>query len=92
MDKRALIIVAVIIVVVGVGVWYYYLRNRPAAPTADTKALEGAGQAAEAITKGATGGVLPDIGTAANPLSGTPNVNPAENANPFRGVKTNPFQ
>jgi len=86
------IIVAVLIVVAGVGVWYYYLRNRPAAPTAETKALEGAGQAAETITKGATSGVLPEIGGTANPLSGAQNVNPAENTNPFRGVKTNPFQ
>lgn len=43
----------------------------------------------DAITNAATQGVLPEINT--NPLEEKPDLNPADKANPFKNVETNPF-
>ena len=44
---------------------------------------------AENITNSATKGVLPSLET--NPLENKPDINPADNANPLKDIKTNPF-
>ncbi len=37
-------------------------------------------------------GSLPDVGGAGKPLEKMPDINPADKANPFKSVKTNPFE
>lgn len=44
---------------------------------------------AEKIIENATKGALPSINT--NPLENKPDINPADKANPFTNIKTNPF-
>lgn len=53
------------------------------------KSLDKAGDAAEKLIEDATKGVLPSIGV--NLLENKPDVNPADKANPFKDIKTNPF-
>ncbi|MEK7562674.1 MAG: hypothetical protein AAB509_03275 [Patescibacteria group bacterium] len=85
MDKKTIIIVAVavlaIILITGAG---YFLW--PQKPKSD---LENASDTAEKISDSATRGVLPSLET--NPLKNKPNVNPADNANPIKNIKVNPF-
>jgi len=89
MNKNLLMAVAVAVVLVAAGYWYWstYLALTP-----EEKALQGAGDAAQAITESATQGVLPSLDVGANPLGDAPDVNPAAKTNPFSGIKTNPFQ
>lgn len=42
------------------------------------------------VLQEATKGVLPSVSN--NPLENKPNLNPADNTNPIREVKTNPFE
>ena len=57
---------------------YFWLKNR-------NKTLsEGA------VAEDAAKGTLPSISN--NPLENKPNLNPAENTNPIKGIKTNPFE
>ncbi len=53
------------------------------------KFLDEAGDMAGKITDSATKGVLPSLQT--NPLEDKPDINPADKANPFKDIKTNPF-
>lgn len=80
MDRNKIIIGSVIAVVVILGaIGSYYYMKKSAPTTADLQAA-------------ATQGVLPSIGTAANPLTNKPDINPTSKTNPFTSVKTNPFQ
>ena len=47
---------------------------------------------AEDIGQTVNQGVLPSLGENTNPLKNKPNVNPVDASNPFRSVKTNPFE
>ena len=85
--KETLIIIAAVLLV-GLIVGGYFLWKNPI--SSENKALENAGEAAEKITESATKGVLPSIG--ANPLENKPDVNPADKANPFKNIITNPFK
>ncbi len=88
MKKSILIlIVVVVIIVLGIG-GYFYWKSKQTTP--EQKATQGAGEAAQKITEGASQGVLPSVST--NPLENKPDVNPVDKINPFKDIKTNPFE
>lgn len=90
MSKKTLIILIVIVLLIilvigGYFGWNYWQKYKTGAGI-----LESAGETAEKITESATKGVLPSLGT--NPLESKPDINPADKANPFKNIKTNPFE
>ncbi|MEK7624698.1 MAG: hypothetical protein AAB404_03210 [Patescibacteria group bacterium] len=91
-SKKTIIIIIAIVLLVGLGIGgYFYGSNLKKPETAiETKAPEEVKDTTEKITESATSGVLPSIGT--NPLENKPDVNPADKANPFKNIKTNPFE
>lgn len=88
MNKKLLIAFAVAVVLIAAGYWYWQSIKL----TPEQEALQGAGDAAQAITESATQGVLPSLDVGANPVGGATDVNPVTKTNPFSGLKTNPFQ
>jgi len=91
MNKKTTIIIItsiLIIIVLGAG-GYLYLNSRKKSG-AGAKAPQKAGEAAEAILDSALKGVLPSLET--NPLENKPDINPADKANPYKNIKTNPFE
>jgi len=92
-NKKTLIILIVLITIVllialGTGGYIYWNKWKKLQVGKD--ALEKSGEAAETITGSATKGVLPSLGT--NPLENKPDINPADKSNPFKNIKTNPFE
>ncbi|MDP3991274.1 MAG: hypothetical protein Q8P63_03210 [Candidatus Nealsonbacteria bacterium] len=87
MSKKTIIIViaAVLMVALGVGGYFYWSKKLK---TNTGNGSEAAGPA-EKLTESATKGVLPSIQT--NPLENKPDINPADKANPYTNIKTNPF-
>jgi hypothetical protein len=65
-------------------VGYFWLNISKKAKTAENSGT------AENITEQATKGALPSVSN--NPFDGKPNLNPAEQSNPIKEVKTNPFE
>jgi len=100
MDKKKIVIIVIAVVVIAaiIGCAYWKNKNKPVStqPTAATEeaasATEAATEAAGAITESATQGVLPSIGNVTNPLENKPVVNPVDVSNPFKSIRTNPFQ
>ncbi len=88
--KETLIIIAAVLLIGLVIGGYFLWNNWKKSNSPENKALESAGEAAEKITENATKGVLPSLGT--NLLENKPDVNPADKANPFKNIKTNPFE
>jgi flagellar basal body-associated protein FliL len=87
--KTILTIVVIVLVVALVAVGYVYWNKWKIAKKG-SEALEKAGEATGKLIEGATKGVLPSVGT--NPLESKPDINPADKANPFKNIKTNPFE
>ncbi len=91
MDKKTTIIIAalsaILLIALVVGGCFYWINFKK---SKTTDILKNAGNAAEDITNSATKGVLPSLET--NPLENKPDVNPADKANPFKDIKTNPFK
>ncbi len=84
MEKKKLgeiIGIVITVLAVLVGIYLYWQSRKPAEPISPGT-----------ITDSATQGTLPSIGEAANPLSSKPDLNPADKANPFDSIKTNPFE
>ena len=84
-----LVIVALVIIGLGSGGYLYLLKLKKAQLDSQTQILEKAGKASEKITESVTQSVLPSVGT--NPVESQPDINPADKANPFKNIKTNPF-
>ena len=84
-----IMIAAVLLVALAVG-GYFLWNNWKNSVSSENQALDNAGDAADKITENATKGVLPSVVT--NPLESKPDVNPADKANPFKNIITNPFQ
>jgi len=84
MDKNKKMMLAVsAVVILGVAAGYYYWKNNQTQqPTAAD--IQSAVDAVGSITDSATQGVLPSIGTAANPLTNKPDINPTSKTNPFQ--------
>lgn len=88
-NLKIIIILAVIIIVflAGFFVWKKFYQKLQT-----EKIIEKTGEAAEIITESATQGVLPSINSTANPYENVSETNPVEKANPFKNIKTNPFE
>ncbi len=89
----AIIIAVAVILLAGLAVGGYYgwkIWKGGSSLSSEIKILEEIGNAAEKITESALKGVLPSIQT--NPLENKPDLNPADKANPFKNIKTNPFE
>lgn len=85
MSKKVLFIVAAVVLIgLGIGGYFYWKNSR----LWDKKSQ----QPGDILTDKATQGVLPSFGEQSNPLEKMPEINPVENANPYRSVKTNPFE
>ncbi len=89
MNRKKLIILGIVAAVLaaGAGSYLYYQKLKKAA---QSDAIQNAGNSAEDLSKNASQGVLPSLGT--NPLENQPDINPASQANPFKNIKTNPFK
>ena len=85
MNKKIIIAVVLVIVVAGLILAGYFYWRKPVATDQGQKSTD-------PIKDAATQGVLPSINPQSNPLEKSPDINPAENANPFKNAKTNPFQ
>ena len=98
MNKKILIIIVAIIVLAGVAGFFAWKKIKvPEEPAASqtqeaVSEIEKASEAAETITESATQGVLPSINPTANPYENISGSNPVEKSNPFKNVKTNPFE
>lgn len=90
-NKRIVLISAVLIVlIVGLAIGGYFLWKN-VSRSAEEKALDNASNVAESITDSITKGVLPSLDIVTNPLENNPSVNPVDQTNPFKYIKTNPF-
>lgn len=88
MDKKKIIIgIVAILIIAGLILAGYFYWKKPTATNQEQKTTS-----TDPIKDAATQGVLPSINPESNPLEKSPNINPAQNANPFTNVKTNPFQ
>ncbi len=75
-NKKTLAIIIIVVILIALGIiWFFW----------NEKIKTEAGKIIENATKGA----LPSINT--NPLENKPDINPADKANPFTNIKTNPF-
>lgn len=89
--KKETLIMIVAVLLIGLAVGGYFLWNNwKKSSSSEKTVLQKVGEAANKITESATKGVLPSIG--ANPLENKPDVNPADKANPFKNIITNPFE
>ena len=87
-SKRTIIvIIAVVLLIILAGAGYLYWNNLKKSKAG---ILEKAGDLREKLTESATKGTLPQI--TINPLENKPDINPADKANPFKNIKTNPFE
>ena len=83
-SKKSILILIVIVAIIGLGIGgYFYWKSKQ-------KAAQSAGEVAQKITESASQGVLPSVST--NPLENKPDVNPVDKTNPFKNIKTNPFE
>ena len=87
MNKKIIIGIAAVLIVAGLLLAGYFYWKKPVATNQGQTPASG-----DPIKNVATQGVLPSINPESNPLEKSPNVNPADNANPFKNAKTNPFQ
>ena len=88
--KKEILMIIGVVLLIGLAVGGYFLwNNRKNSTSSENQTLDNAGEVADKITESATQGVLPSIGT--NPLENKPDVNPADKANPFKNIITNPF-
>lgn len=78
MNKKIITIVSIVLIVL-VAVAGYLLFNSSS-------------QRAEDISKIVNQGVLPSLGDSTNPMENKPDINPVDAFNPFRDIKTNPFE
>lgn len=76
-----MMIIVVVILVIVIAVTGYLLMKPKTSP-----------QTIGDINQTVSQGVLPSLDGNTNPLKNKPDVNPAEASNPFRSIKTNPFQ
>ncbi len=92
-NKKPIIIIAIaavillVVVALAIGVYFYWSNLKKQKVK---NVLENTGNTAEKITEDATKGVLPSLQT--NPLENKPDLNPADNANPLKNIKINPFE
>lgn len=88
MAKKTIIIItiaaAAIIIIAGIFVYIGIQYNKQKNILKDTNGM------AEDLVNQATKGTLPSLQT--NPLEAKPDLNPVDQANPMKDIKTNPFE
>ena len=90
-SKKTIFILIAVVLLIGLAAGgYLFWSNWKKSASSEIKTLDKAGDAADKITESASKGVLPSVGN--NPLENKPDVNPADKANPFKNIKTNPFE
>ncbi len=89
MDKKIIIYITVV-VIIGLAIAGYFYWQKP--KNSEQQAFDTAADAAQKLTDSATQGTLPSMNITTNPLEGAQNINPADKANPFKNIKTNPFE
>ena len=89
MNKKIIILIILTAVLLIIAVLFGYLYQINLKGSSGEKTLENTANTAEEITNSATKGVLPSLET--NPLENKPDINPADNSNPIKNVRTNPF-
>ena len=87
--KKILIIIVSAVLLIALGIGGYFYWNKKNKTVGESGVLDQAGQAAQKVTESATKGTLPSLQT--NPLENKPDINPADKANPYSNIKTNPF-
>lgn len=88
MEKKIILIIAGVLIILGLaGGSYLYLKSKE---KPGDKILKNAGETADKIIESAIKGALPSIQR--NPLENKPDINPADKANPYKNIKTNPFK
>lgn len=98
MKKTLIIAIILITLLAGAGYFYwtkYYKKEEPAPAASTAEKIEDIKKAEEAgqiLTESATSGTLPEINPQSNPLEKLPETNPIEQTNPFKSLKTNPFE
>lgn len=93
LHKKILLVITVLILLfmaATLGVDYWYMGTLTNVQERDVKIFEDVEEQSEVLSESATQGVLPSIQT--NPLEDKPNINPADKANPFTHIETNPFK
>ncbi|MEK9135430.1 MAG: hypothetical protein AAB451_04035 [Patescibacteria group bacterium] len=84
MNKKTLVIIIAIVSIITLSVGgYFYWHKKNISKKTETASP------AEKIIDNAVKGVLPSLGT--SPLENKPDINPADKANPYKNIKTNPF-
>lgn len=89
-NKKTLIIIIAVVLITALGAGGYIYWNKRAETGGEKSSLEKIDDAAQKANESATKGVLPSLET--NPLENKPDINPADKANPFKNIKTNPFE
>ncbi len=85
MKKEYLIAIAVAVLVVLLSVGYWYWQSGKVEPEQPAAKVE-----EEVVPETVNGEVvLPD---SIKPLESKPDINPADQANPYKNIKTNPFE
>ncbi len=95
MGKKPILIIIVVVLLIGLGVggyfgWKKYKEYKDLKLQEET--LKKAGEAADIIKDSAAKGVLPSMNITSNPMENEPVINPVEKANPYKNIKTNPFE
>jgi hypothetical protein len=88
--KTTIIIIVTILIIIGLGAGGYIYWNNQKKSKAAAEASQKAKKAADAVLDSALKGVLPPLEI--NPLENKPDLNPVEKANPYKNIKTNPFE
>ena len=78
--KKEVIIIVIVLVLFLIIIGYLFLKSRTSS------------RSAEEMSQIINQGVLPSLGESTNPMKNKPDVNPVDASNPFRSIKTNPFE
>lgn len=87
MIKKKIILAIIILLVAGAAAGGYFYWSKK---NAGTNVLDKVNEATDKINNSATRGVLPSLQT--NPLENKPDLNPVDKVNPYKNIKTNPFE
>lgn len=85
--KKKIILAIIILSVAGAAAGGYFYWNKK---SSGASVLDKTSEAADKINNSATQGVLPSLQT--NPLENKPDLNPVDRVNPYKNIKTNPFE
>jgi hypothetical protein len=87
MEKKKIILIIVIalVIVVLIVAGFFWYKNY-----LKTKNFWANFGGADNLIDNVTKGTLPSINT--NPLGSKPDINPVDNSNPIKNIKTNPFE